>query len=194
MIRCLLMLSLLIGTTGALAQAPDITDQEVHALIGTKVRMVQALARHPALVEAVVDQNSERLSSDEILKRDDEWKSGDQRYTLKMRLQNNSAGELLGKFVARNDSFNEAFLTDSQGANVAAFPPTSDYWQGDEEKWTASFNDGQGEIFIGPAEFDDSTKTYAVQVSAPVFVEQQTIGVLVVGVTVDYFEAKRGKQ
>jgi hypothetical protein len=194
MIRRLLVISLLIGAADSFAEVPEITDQEVKELVGTKVRMVQALARHPALVEAVKGQNGERLSAEEVLRRDDEWKSGNERYTLKMRLQRTEAGDLLRKFVARNDSFNEAFLTDNQGANVAAFPPTSDYWQGDEEKWTASYNDGQGKIFIGPPEFDDSTKSYAVQVSAPVSVDEQTVGVLVVGVTVDYFETKRGKQ
>ena len=194
MIRRLLVLSLLIGSVEVFAEVPEISDQEVRELIGTKVRMVQALARHPALVDAVREQNEERLSEDEIRRRDDEWKASDSRYSLKMRQQRTDAGDLLRKFVARNDAFNEAFLTDNQGANVAAFPPTSDYWQGDEEKWTASFNDGQGTVFIGPPEFDDSTKTYAVQVSAPVSIEQETVGVLVVGVTVDYFETKRGGQ
>lgn len=194
MIRRLLVLSLLICATEAFAEVPDITDKEVQDLVGTKVRMVQALARHPALVDAVRGQNGERMSADEILKRDDEWRSSNERHSLKMRLQKTEAGDLLRNFVARNSSFNEAFLTDNQGANVAAFPPTSDYWQGDEEKWTASFNDGQGKIFIGPPEFDDSTKSYAVQVSAPVAVEEQTVGVLVVGVTLDYFETKRGNQ
>jgi len=194
MIRRLLVLSLLIGVSGAYAEVPEITDKEVQELVGTKVRMVQALARHPALVDAVRGQNEEHMSEEEILKRDNEWKSSNERYSLKMRLQRTEAGDLLRKFVARNDSFNEAFLTDNQGANVAAFPPTSDYWQGDEEKWTASFNDGQGKIFIGPPEFDDSTKSYAVQVSAPVSIDERTVGVLVVGVNLDYFETKLGKQ
>ncbi len=194
MIRPILIIALLMGVNPALAETPDISEGEVEGLVGTKVRMVQALARHPALVEAVKRQNGGRLSLDEIRRRDDEWKESNERHSRKMRLQNTQAGDLLRKFVSRNDSFNEAFLTDNQGANVAAFPPTSDYWQGDEEKWTASFNDGQGTIFIGPPEYDESTKTYAVQVSAPVFVEQETAGVLVVGVTLDYFEDKRSKR
>ncbi len=194
MFRHLLFLSILIAAVDAWAEEPRITDEEVQELIGTKVRMVQALARHPALVDAVERQNDSGLSIAEVKRRDDEWKAGNERYSLKMRLQKTEAGDLLHKFVARNESFNEAFLTDNQGANVAAYPPTSDYWQGDEEKWTASYNGGQGRIFIGPPEFDDSTKHYAVQVSAPVLVEEQTAGVLVVGVTIDYLETKRGSR
>ena len=76
---------------------------------------------------------------------------------------------------------------------MAAFPPTSDYWQGDEEKWSESFNDGEGRVFIGPLEFDESTKTTAVQISMPMIHFGETIGVLVVGVTVDYLEHKKAQ-
>ena len=106
-------------------------------------------------------------------------------------MQQNSAGKFLKRQVERSTSFNEAFLTDNQGANVAAFPATSDYWQGDEEKWTASFHNGNGILFIGPLETDQSTQTLAVQVSAPVFDRGRTIGVLVVGVTFTYLEARQ---
>ena len=97
----------------------------------------------------------------------------------------------LKRQVERSTSFNEAFLTDNQGANVAAFPATSDYWQGDEEKWTASFQNGNGVLFIGPLEQDESTQTLAVQVSAPVFDRGRTVGVLVVGITFTYLEARQ---
>ena len=86
----------------------------------------------------------------------------------------------------------EAFVMDNQGANVATYPFTSDYWQGDEEKWSASYNGGDGKVFVGPLELDTSTQTYAVQVSAPVLDRGETIGVLVVGVTIGYLEAKGG--
>ena len=88
--------------------------------------------------------------------------------------------------MQNNSAIDEVFVTDNQGANVAAYPATSDYWQGDEEKWTASFNDGDGVVFIGPLEQDESTNSAQVQISVPIFNQQQTIGVLVMGVSVDY--------
>ena len=88
-------------------------------------------------------------------------------------------------------AYNEAFLTDNQGANVAAFPPTSDYFQGDEEKWSESFNEGSGRVFIGPVELDESTGVRAVQISAPVLDQGRTIGVLVVGITVEHIESRK---
>jgi hypothetical protein len=93
--------------------------------------------------------------------------------------------------VQRNASYGEAFLTDKKGANVAAYPATSDYWQGDEEKFTASFNDGRGKIFIGAVEYDESSNTHAAQVSVPVVDKGKAIGVLIVGVTVDYIAWKQ---
>ena len=74
---------------------------------------------------------------------------------------------------------------------MAAFPATSDYMQGDEEKWSASFNGGDGRVFIGSLELDESTNTVAAQVSAPVLDRGNTIGVLVVGVTINYLQTKR---
>ena len=74
---------------------------------------------------------------------------------------------------------------------MAAYPPTSDYWQGDEEKWTASYNNGEGVVFIGPLELDESTQKTLVQISAPVISNDETIGVLVLGVSVDYLQEKQ---
>ena len=93
--------------------------------------------------------------------------------------------------MENNSAIDEVFLTDNQGANVAAYPPTSDYWQGDEEKWTASYNNGNGVVFIGPLEYDESTQKTQVQISAPVISKDETIGVLVLGVSVDYLQAKQ---
>ena len=110
-----------------------------------------------ALVRAVRKQNAEGLSAEEIAERDERWQAEEDDSQFKWTLQQTRAGRYLRDRVDRDPAYNEAFLTDGTGANVAAYPPTSDYFQGDEEKWSASFNDGAGEIFLGPLEYDDST-------------------------------------
>jgi len=45
---------------------------------------------------------------------------------------------------------------------------TSDYWQGDEAKFTESFKGGSGAVHIGDVEFDQSAQAYLVQISVPV--------------------------
>ncbi len=167
------------------------SQEELKQLLGTKIRSVQHMALNPTVIRATRRQNSDKISLDEIKKRDDEWKSTKELTHFKRSLQENDAGRFLKRVIGINKSFNEAFVTDNKGANVAAFPATSDYWQGDEEKWTASYNKGAGQIFLGPLEYDDSTKTYAVQISAPLYDRGATIGVLVVGVTLDYLKAKQ---
>ena len=186
--RLLVSLILLVP---AMVMADDEYDKhDLEELLAVKVRTVQHLALNPSMVRAVRRQNAEKISMSEIQERDRAWQE-DTDAQFKWTLQQNAPGRFLRRHVGDNASFNEAFLTDNQGANVAAFPPTSDYFQGDEEKWTASYNGGQGRVFIGPLEFDESTKVYAVQISAPVLDKGATIGVLVVGVTLDYLDAKR---
>ena len=187
-----LFLAALLAPSAGLAQE-EIDQDELQELLRTKVRTVQHMALNPVLIQAVRRQNSEGLDINNIKQRDDEWKAAENLTPFKRSLQENNAGKLLKRYVKRNRFLNEAFLTDNQGANVAAFPATSDYWQGDEDKWTESFNDGEGKIYLGPVERDESTNTVAIQVSAPLFHQGKTIGVLVVGVTFDYLNTKRGK-
>ncbi|HSS63167.1 MAG TPA: PDC sensor domain-containing protein [Gammaproteobacteria bacterium] len=187
-----LLVSLAILSVNVFAQEQDAPSQkELKTLLKTKIRSVQHMALNPTVIRATRRQNSETLTLDLIKQRDEEWKSTKELTHFKRSLQENDAGRFLKRVIGINESFNEAFVTDNQGANVAAFPATSDYWQGDEEKWTASFNDGTGKVFIGPLEYDDSTKTYAVQISAPLYDRGTTIGVLVVGVTLDYLKTRQ---
>ncbi len=185
-----LILAALLAPGLAVAQE-DIDQDELEKLLRAKVRTVQHMALNPVLIQAVRRQNAEKLDLNNIKQRDDDWKAAKNLTPFKRSLQENTAGKMLRRYVNRNPFLNEAFLTDNQGANVAAFPATSDYWQGDEEKWTESFNDGEGQIFVGPLERDESTNTVAVQVSAPLYHQGETIGVLVVGVTFDYLKTKR---
>ena len=185
-------MALQLGTV-PMAGAQEFSQDDLANLLRVKVRTVQHMALNPVVIKAARAQNASGLSLQEIKRRDDEWKASKELNDFKMELQTNQAGSFLKRQVERSTSFNEAFLTDNQGANVAAFPATSDYWQGDEEKWTASYKKGgnSGELFIGPIEEDESTQTLAVQISAPVIDRGRTIGVLVVGVTFTYLEARR---
>ncbi len=158
-----------------------------------KILTARHIGLNPMIINSVNRQNSEKTSLTKIKNIDAKWKSSKGLSAFKLSLQNNEAGLYLKSIVDKNPDISEAFLTDMQGANVASYPATSDYWQGDEKKWQASFNDGQGKVFIGPLKIDDSTKVAAVQISAPVIDyrnERKTIGVIVIGVTGDYLRSK----
>jgi hypothetical protein len=59
----------------------------------------------------------------------------------------------------------EIFVMDAKGLNVAQSTVTSDYWQGDEDKFTASFGAGATAVHLGEIEQDESTQTFQSQVS-----------------------------
>ena len=190
-IRVACVLVGLITLMTAVNAQQDISQSELEDLLKVKIRTVQHMALNPLLVRAVRQQNATGLTQEEIGRRDKAWRATKELTPFKLSLQTSPAGRFLKSQVERSASFNEAFLTDNQGANVAAYPATSDYWQGDEEKWSESFNNGNGRIHIGSLELDESTNTVAAQVSAPVLDRGRSIGVLVVGVTINYLETRR---
>jgi hypothetical protein len=175
------------GTPQAAAQQqPD--RQEVLDKLEGKMRAARHMAFHPVILRAVRSQNNEQLSMDVIQRRDAEWRSAQGETALQRSISQSRASQVLRALVERNPDFNEAFATDNQGANVAMFPATSDYWQGDEAKWINSFNNGDGKVWVGDIELDESTGEVAVQVSVPILDQDETIGVLVIGVTQDYLQ------
>lgn len=175
------------GVTQVAAQQ-ELGRQEVLERLAGKLRGARHLAFHPVIVRAVRSQNNEQLSMETIQKRDSDWRSAQEENALQRSIGHSPASQVLKTIVERNPDFNEAFATDDQGANVAMFPATSDYWQGDEDKWIKSFNDGDGKQWIGDIEMDDSTGTAAVQVSVPILDQGRTIGVLVIGITQEYLQ------
>lgn len=186
------LIALLLFLPGLLQAESELTPEEIKNLLGVKIRFATHMAFNPSIIRAVEEQNSRLITLAEIKNRDEIWKNagGGMNGLIRETTQNDVA-RYFQRRVENNSAIDEVFLTDNQGANVAAFPPTSDYWQGDEEKWTASYNNGNGVVFIGPLEFDESTQKTQVQISAPVISKEQTIGVLVLGVSVDYLQTRQ---
>jgi hypothetical protein len=80
--------------------------------------------------------------------------------------------------------FTEIFATDAKGLNVGQSGVTSDYWQGDEDKWQTPFNTGATDV--SDIEEDASTQTFQSQVSVPVMDEAgNRIGAITFGVNVE---------
>lgn len=142
---------------------------------------------NPVIVQAVKTQNAKGMTLEEIKALDERWVNtpGIADF-MKPYLENECAKELR-KLQESAPYFAEIFVTDNQGGLVAATDKTSDYWQGDEAKFTECFKGEAGTLYISDVEFDESTQTYSVQVSVPVRDEGKVIGVIVVGIDVDTF-------
>jgi len=166
--------------------------EEMASVLLSKITGVNQLAKQVRFIRAVKKQNAMGLSLDEIKQRDQQWVVSGPDSDLKLSMSSSAIGKFLSSVIKNNgDKYNEMFLTDNQGANVAAYPLTSDYWQGDEAKFINSFNNGDGKVYIGDLEFDESTKVNAIQISVPVNYGNKAIGVLVIGVKVNHIEAEK---
>jgi hypothetical protein len=97
----------------------------------------------------------------------------------------NSLAEKLKK-VQKDSSglYNEIFVMDALGALVATSAITSDYWQGDEDKWQKTYLQGPETIFIDKIKYDESTKHLQAQISLTIEdpVSHQPIGAITFGV------------
>jgi hypothetical protein len=148
-----------------------------------------ALAAEPVLVEAIVAQNAVTAAYDqaEIDRLDAQWRAevdAARRPLIDAVLANAASRRLAEIAEASAGQYAEIIATDARGLNVAQSAITSDYWQGDEEKFTETFPRGAGAVFLGEVEEDESTQTFQSQVSLTI-VDPATgtpIGTLTVGV------------
>lgn len=162
--------------------AAEPAPEKVVALVHAKV---EGLASDAVFIEAVHSQNARKATLDDIQQLDEKWRSTPGIAPYMTELMDSACGERLKSLKAGQRYFSEMFVVDNQGANVCMSDKTSDYWQGDESKFTKSFTGGTGTVFVDDVKFDDSTQTYVVQASVPVVDGGKAIGVLVVSVDVD---------
>ncbi|MBU1341494.1 MAG: hypothetical protein KKE44_00905 [Proteobacteria bacterium] len=172
------------ATGQELNSSPAKLSGRMKSIIKTHSEKLQKWVVDPVIIAGVNNQNQKNMPLDDIKKIDKEWLSGTNN-DFALSLQTNSVGQFLQKKMQSNNMtaqlYVEAILCDRQGAVVGEYPKTTDYWQGDEDKFIKSYNGGDGHRFIGPLAFDDSTQTYSVQISIPVKDHKKTIGVLIVG-------------
>ena len=76
---------------------------------------------------------------------------------------------------------------DAKGLNVGQSDVTSDYWQGDEDKWQRTYPVGPDALLIGEVEQDESTQRFQTQVSLSVVdpADGAVIGAVTVGIDVE---------
>lgn len=79
--------------------------------------------------------------------------------------------------------FTEMFVMDNKGLNVGQSNISSDYWQGDEDKWQKTYLAGPDAVFIDAAEFDSDRQIWVSQ--ANLSIADPDSGEVVGAVTVD---------
>ena len=158
-------LTLSLGLTPAHASEEDYT-----SFIRTKASVWMA---DPVVQDAVAaaDAAHSDLTESDILDLDATWRAeidaADK--PLITQLIASPASDYLRTLVEESEGLIvEVILMDDRGLNVGISSVTSDYWQGDEDKYQQTYPVGPTAIHIGDVELDESTGTYVVQVSMPV--------------------------
>ena len=145
-------------------------------------------AKDPRIIKAVEAQNKKGPISGMTK---DKWKKVRRRDDMIKGFQSNDAAKAMVDFQKKSDGkVSEAFLNAAKGEKVAFIEKTSSYIHKGKSKFDVPFDTLKA--WQGSLEFDESSQTYQVQISVPVFPKAQKtdakpkpIGVIVVGINLE---------
>jgi hypothetical protein len=84
-------------------------------------------------------------------------------------LFDNTASRYLRDLIDHDRIYRELILTDRDGRLVAASNMPTDYFQGDEDWWTATRDDGRrGRVAVSDVRWDQSARIHAIEIAVPV--------------------------
>lgn len=183
-----LLVSSLVCFGAMTASANDFADQITTVLNG----QVKSWISDPVVVEAVKAQNAETggLSEADIDTLDKQWRAEAEAGSgplIDKVLANKLSAFLKEKKEASGGLFSEIFVMDAKGLNVGQSDVTSDYMQGDEDKWQKTYPVGPDAVFIDEVEFDDSSGQFQSQANVTVTdpATGQAIGAITLGINVE---------
>ena len=158
------------ATQGVIDSVKKAIDASKDLTPGVKNLVVKSLLPqtiNAVFIKATNAQNGKKVTLDEIKAIDAQWMKAESQLPIQKELMENETAKEIAKIAKGNAKIIEAFVMDNQGAVVGENNLTSDYWQGDEEKWTNSFNGGKGGLDVGKVKFDKSANKNLQQVSVP---------------------------
>jgi hypothetical protein len=154
-------------------------------------KRVRPMLEVPIVLQAVEEQNLKfrDVSEMDIRVLDETYRSevgsGDQ-HMIKALLGKPVSLYLKSKQDDSQGTIVEFFVTDCHGMNVGQSTETTDYWQGDENKFLKTFALGSNDIFIDKAERDESTQLLETQASFTLKNEAgKPIGIATVTIAID---------
>ncbi len=177
----------------AVPAASSSSNEYSEALMALAHGDLQGWLANPEVIAEIQAQNAEHagLSEAEIEVMDQEWRAevgaGDQPMIAAILAKPGSVW-LSQQKEASGGLITEVFVMDNRGLNVAQSDVTSDYWQGDEDKWQQTFQVGADAIHLGEVELDESTQSYQSQVSMTITdpATGEAIGAITFGINLEY--------
>lgn len=177
------------GLAALTIAAPAIANEYKPAMQSYYESDIAGWLANSVIVDAIIAQNSTTLGYDQarIDALDQAWRAEvgtEGAPTITPVLTNAASDHLRSLVEASGGRITEIFIMDGMGLNVAASDTTSDYWQGDEAKFTETHGAGPGVIHFGDVEFDESSQSYQGQISVTITdpATGEAIGAMTVGV------------
>jgi hypothetical protein len=137
------------------------------------------------IVEAVKAENAKGQTVDQAKEMDKKWKATPGVADFMKAEMDSKCGKRLQEIRKSESYFEELFVMNGIGSNVCITNKTTNYWRGDNDKFTKAYNGGKGGTYIGDLKFDDSSQSYLVQISVPVKDGDKTIGTITFGINPD---------
>jgi hypothetical protein len=168
---------------GAAIDASAALDAKVKEFAKAKLLPLVGDAR---LAAAVAAQNARKVPLAEIQRIDQEWSAAEAELPIQKEMLGNACAEAIRAIGKDLPPLREVFAMDNQGANVGQNSLTSDYWQGDEDKWQKSYAGGVGGLDVGKPKMDKSAGAVLQQVSLPIATaDGVVVGAITCGIAVD---------
>lgn len=178
------------GASAALAIEPG-TPPDPRAYIKPAfIEEMREVVRAPVIVMSTQAQNDRRrgMTASDIDALDKQWRAqtkADDQPLIAVTLMS-PASTYLTQVQARSVGLYSAlFVMDRNGLNVGQSVATSDYWQGDEDKFLKTFPIGPDAVFIDAPEYNDDLKIWVAQVNLTVTDGTTPIGAATFEVNLD---------
>lgn len=152
-----------------LARRAEQSAAAIDAYVYRRIVDVSLLARVPD-VRAIAARGPTRpISAAEMAELDRRFAAMDLKAPLVAEVLGNAASRYFTDITRGDPVYRELLLTDRDGRLVAASNLTSDYYQADEDWWKRVMSEGgQGEATVSDVRWDDSARTYAMEIAVPV--------------------------
>jgi hypothetical protein len=190
--RLAILFALLISAAIVKAQ-PRTPTAELDPPTQAAVEHIRTWTRNAAILGAVREQNALNISLSRIRSIDISWMTATEPDARMQTLLKNPCAKSLQASTAARAGYREAFVMDNQGALVCMTRKTSDYWQGDEDKWTKGFAEGRGGVYVSEPELDESTGVKLIHISVPIMDGGKAIGVISVGIDYNALQRNGGR-
>lgn len=132
--------------------------QDVHA-------WRESLERDEVLSQ--IPQNPEAIPGARRDELDRDWPHMSTTEPAMASVLNHPISRHLRRLMKNDERILQVFVTDRLGQEIAATGRTKDFYQGDEDWWTESYNEGRGKIVVEQVQFDFSVQAYPVDICLP---------------------------